>query len=101
MRHSGTPTRRKAFSHNTLTSPGTLLRNGARPLHSTPSGACHGMHPGDSPRVTHLMRGGKTKLTHSASRWAARLGLAALAFATPLGAQNVIVNPGVETGNFS
>jgi hypothetical protein len=41
------------------------------------------------------------KLTNSASTWAARLSIAALALATPLGAQNLVDNPGFETGNFS
>lgn len=40
------------------------------------------------------------KRTHSGSAWAASLGMAALAFAAPLGAQNLVFNPGFETGNF-
>jgi len=41
------------------------------------------------------------KLTNSASTWAARLSIAALALATPLGAQNLVTNPGFETGDFT
>ena len=41
------------------------------------------------------------KFTHSASTWTARFGLAILAFATPLGAQNLVTNPGFETGDFT
>jgi Carbohydrate binding domain/PEP-CTERM motif len=40
------------------------------------------------------------KLTHNASAWAAGLGMAVLAFATPLQAQ-LVTNGGFETGNFS